>query len=816
MPERRHYRIHIENAGEVAKRVASGIGDTVAERLDHLRDHHPDSRVVRNVAIGVGAGAAAVVGGGEVIRRLKGRRAAQQGKDKIDGSNPDTKQTDLVPAPDKKAGAENDIYGVELPTISVEVMSWIDDTDNVRGGKKDVPLYMADFLGDVAGADVNDVEESLREAIRKRERIFGAYFRELNHRVLEDVRRRGFEVDPKLDSPLGDFENYSPNHSKQSLIRELGYQAEQTPAEFAANIKSEIDCLEMSYIRQSALPALEKFRSARGMSTFAEIAEMRPRDLSGKDLVKLNLVSAEEAEAYKNNKQDVSEEEPTIDEYAKRVKDLIEAAEQLEGDIGPVKSFDELRDFEDKILAVRIDSGDCLNEVYTSLSNGGEFISDDLIRRERERTNPPIPTPTLRPTQEDDPRRQGNRCSTTKKIALAFAAGAALIGGAWISHELTEDNGGNTTSLSYNIDLSHNSLNAFGGSNVDHVVQGNNYLGNNGGESRSGNTNGGAKQGTEQAPSNGSGQDGTSNGNGVEAGGKKSGSLTPQEAKDYIDNLDGQKDGKLRVVISKADGSGGIDTLDWALARTLKTDKFNSQNPSINGVARWQDTSAAIADQRGKTAEDFHWVNDKQVVDLNVGDHMAQAFIDANVPLVKSASAQQAPDQSTTPDNGVTKGTQTPDASKTPTKTPSVIATGTETQTPTMAPTRTPAVDVVTNTPIPSVTATATITATATGTATAVKPSPTSTATAPIEVPVSPKVVVKSGPRTGFGGNKDEDPAWMAFAAAALGATGAAALYKGMKFGRLPLFSDDEDEGILARRIITDRKEKREEEGDNK
>ena len=118
--------------------------------------------------------------------------------------------------------------------------------------------------------------------------------------------------------------------------------------------------------------------------------------------------------------------------------------------------------------------------------------------------------------------------------------------------------------------------------------------------------------------------------------------LNLEEARAYLDRLDGNKDGKLTVKISKKDGSGGVDTVDWALDRAAGFGNFNPANPIQNGAGRWRITSAAIADQ-GRTPADYRLVHDGDVIELKVGNGLAQAYIDSGLPLVNSNPGNSNP-----------------------------------------------------------------------------------------------------------------------------------------------------------------------------
>jgi hypothetical protein len=980
MPERGSYNHHLNTDG--VKKFAREVGDVVAKKV---RGRNVSPRVAGAAAVGAGIGAAAFLGGREALKRFRQRSEIHE---ELATEAPQTQ--DPVHNPDQN-NKDEDIYGVQIPQIPADVMAWMRD-ENVRKASVEVPEYIGKYLDRKPGAEVNKIDGALKAAVDQTNETFGSYISEVNKRVVEDVKRRGFEVDENFVSPLGDFENFAPVNMRDSLEATLWLLGTEGAEEFVADLKSSTNCLELSYIRQSALDAVERVRKSKNMSTLPEIAGMSPEDLAKKDLVKLHKAEVEDARKYQTGRGRIPNEEPPIDEYAKRVEELIGKTEGLSDIQDSIKSFDELTEVEDALLAARIDAADNLHKrVYRNLKKSGQLIAGKVVSEAGKKPGdkgdgkgngngkePKCNSDMTKREPDQNGDRQGNgftRLVGSSGARLLLAGAAIFAAGGYAGHELTEDDGGNTTSITKNI----HTINAYPGSHVDHVVQGNNFLGNNGG-----NADGGAKQGTDQAPVSGGMEDDGSSGNGATGNGdQKSGDLTPDKAKDYIDGLDGAKDGKLKVVIDKADGSGGIDTVDWALARDAKTGLFHAGNPSIDGAARWGITSAAIADQ-GKSAEDYHWVNNGDVFEFKVGDQLVRAFIKADVPLVKTApapQAPQAPSQNANPDNRGNTTSPTPEPSKT--QTPTMTATKTGTPENAAISTRTPAVDVVTETPIPSVSATATprtgmifapdagsggdkassgkgkghtpvtichateseknpyvritvdddavdgngnnsadhnrdghqdgediippgiwdadgrnwnshgqaiynndcevpeatptttpspeasatststVTATArpsesptptssptetavssetatqipptetntpvrvsrirtatpTTTATTVlrSPSPTVTITSTVEVPVAtPTVVVKAGPETGYGSNKNEVPAWVAFAAVAMGATGAAGLYKGIRrFGFSPFINDD-DENDLVRSVITDREEKREKEGENK
>lgn len=111
--------------------------------------------------------------------------------------------------------------------------------------------------------------------------------------------------------------------------------------------------------------------------------------------------------------------------------------------------------------------------------------------------------------------------------------------------------------------------------------------------------------------------------------------LTLDQAIKVIDIADGKIDGRLTVKISKAEGAGHTDNLNWAGERVLEkigAPHFNAGEPIENGGPSWRLINALIEDQ-GKTAEDFHWFNDGDEIQLEVKEKAAQAYIDAGVSL---------------------------------------------------------------------------------------------------------------------------------------------------------------------------------------
>jgi len=113
-----------------------------------------------------------------------------------------------------------------------------------------------------------------------------------------------------------------------------------------------------------------------------------------------------------------------------------------------------------------------------------------------------------------------------------------------------------------------------------------------------------------------------------------SGQLTDDEAKQVLDRMDGTADGKITVTIDPSFGSGGIDTVDWATARTLETGLFHPENPAIDGASRWSLTNAIIdGDAAGN-----HWVKSGDMPPYGIEQDDVDGYQSANVPLSPKAS----------------------------------------------------------------------------------------------------------------------------------------------------------------------------------
>lgn len=659
--------------------------------------------------------AAGVAAAGYVVGRVSERRRDRKPFPELPlGADASTDTPEVSPEPLDRL-PENTIpekiTKIERPTVPELLGEMAAGVRDYRLGKlrpvdESVKRFIEEGGGKIEEGLVN-VWQAVGERVGE---VVDAHVSNVNERIKTRIEGFGLKYDPDYQSSLGNTDGWNVKKVEGGLISLLadGIVLEENQADYEARANRMASYLEIAHIRANGIEAVEKLLghyelpnlSALFTETAEELAKLPNfddlREVSVDQTLEDKLMVAREF-IDKGFEQKTADEEADVDDYAEAVHNFVVGVDVMleQNGAGKVDSFDEVDEVVSGMKHVQIAERetDPLATISEKLNAAGkivakEFIEANLAVDHEEQSEvpeasaapilgegpngdvaPPVTDNGEQPAAaalaeaasggmlppedeiaqndhgEPHPRRSRLERIFASRGTSAVLLLAAAFGSGWIAKDIHDGNG-QQQNVAVQINPGIEALNL----SIDRLSQEVKDL-----------KEAGLKQDTiipEQAPAAPGGVITPDNQLPAKPAAKPTNSkeLTIDQAKMVMDGADGKVDGRLTVKISKAEGAGYTDNLNWAGERVLEkvgAPHFNAGQPIENGGPSWRLINALIEDQ-GKTAEDYRLVYDADVFELDVKEKSAKAFIAAEVNLPDTVQNNiSLVDSATRSDSGV-------------------------------------------------------------------------------------------------------------------------------------------------------------------